>query len=313
MHGSFKDDTRIGCVESYLPDEPILEHSGQGIVVLDRDMIVRFVNPAARILWGLEHSSQYHNVSYAKFLLRAAAAAFETHREALEDAVLASYVAVEAGDAVPADLSLTGGRVVRSQCSVIPDGGRIILFTDVSDLVLRADCLEQLLNVDPLTGLPNGREFLRHTALEFRRFHKFRSPLSLLLVDIDDVSAINAKFNWETGDRAINHVVSICEQKRGAADFLARQRGDQFGLVLPDTTAHQASLFAEELRNAVESTPMLFDNTPIYLSISGGLAEADLAMDTPRDLCDAAENCLLLARSRGGNEIVRFANGFGTL
>jgi diguanylate cyclase (GGDEF)-like protein len=229
----------------------------------------------------------------------------------LEDTVVASYVAVEAGDEVPTDLSLPGERVVRSQCSVLPDGGRIISFTDVTDLVLRADCLEQLLHVDPLTGLPNGRELLRHTALEFHRFHKFRAPLSLLLVDIDDISAINVRFGWETGDRAINHVVSICEQKRGGADFLARQRGDQFGLVLRDTTAQQASVFAEDLRNAVESTPMLFDNTPIYLSISGGLAEADLAMDTPRDLCDAAESCLLLARSRGGNETVRYANAVG--
>jgi diguanylate cyclase (GGDEF)-like protein len=311
MHGSFEKSTlSAGCGE-HISDDSVLEHCGQGIILLDRKMRVRSVNRAARVIWGL-NPLQYHNVSYAEFLLRAAAGAFQIHREVLEDFVIARYVAVEAGDDVPVDLSLPGGRVVRSQCSVTPDGGRIISFTDVSDLALRADCLERRLNVDTLTGLPNGREFLKHTAKAFDCFHKFRAPLSILMVDIDNLSEVNVRFSREIGDLAIIHVGSICQQHLRGADFLARRHEDQFGLVLPDTTAEQAFLFAEKLRRTVECTPMLFENIPVYLTISGGLAEADVQMDTPRTLCDAAANCLLLAQSRGGNETVRSANEIGS-
>ena len=310
MHGSFEKSVLAAGDGEPVSCDPILEHCGQGIILLDRTMRVRSVNRAARVIWGLT-PPQYQNVSFAEFLLRAAAEAFQIHREVLEDFVIARYVTVEAGDDVPVDLPLPGGRVVRSQCSVIPDGGRIISFTDVSDLVLRADCLERRLNVDPLTGLPNGRELLKHTGQAFDRFHKFRAPLSILMVDIDNLSAVNARFSREIGDRAIIHVANICQQHLRAADFLARRQEDQFGLVLPDATAEQASLFAETLRSSVECTPMRLENIPIYLTVSGGLAEADVHMDTLRMLCDTAANCLLLAQSRGGNETVRCANGMG--
>jgi hypothetical protein len=68
---------------------------------------------------------------------------------------------VRAGDPTPTDLRVADGRIVRSQCNVLPSGGRMLTYTDVTDLVLHAEELERLATTDGMTGLYNRRHFIR--------------------------------------------------------------------------------------------------------------------------------------------------------
>src|SRR5262249_23197922 len=107
------------------------------------------------------------------------------------DAFIARRIAVvKAGDPTPVDLRRADGRVMRAQCAMLPDGGRMLTYTDVTDLVRHADELEQLATTDGMTSLANRRHFLALAEAEWSRFQRYHRPLTLLLIDLDRLKTI---------------------------------------------------------------------------------------------------------------------------
>ena len=87
-----------------------------------------------------------------------------------------------AGDERPVDIRLANGEVLRSRCKVLADGGRMVTYGNVSDLVRSAEEMAELAMKDALTGIYNRRHFMGRLDGEWQRFRRYGRPLSLLLL-----------------------------------------------------------------------------------------------------------------------------------
>jgi diguanylate cyclase (GGDEF)-like protein len=143
--------------------------------------------------------------------------------------------------------------------------------------------LEYLATTDDLTGLPNRRRFRSELEREISAARRYRSPLSLLLLDLDDFKAINDGYGHESGDQALREIALAIQQRLRAPDLAARIGGDEFGVLLPQTGREAAEALASDLEHAVRQalTPPLTTTTSIGIStlqVGGAndlLAEAD--------------------------------------
>jgi PAS domain-containing protein len=118
-----------------------LQTVGQGVIVLDANLDVEFMNEAVQRLWQLPDATGKHpRMNFTQLVANARKSkAFDMDDDVLEIYMAQRIERVRAGDARPMDLRHRDGRIIRCQCSVLPNGGRVLSYTDVTDLVRRAD------------------------------------------------------------------------------------------------------------------------------------------------------------------------------
>ncbi len=162
--------------------------------------------------------------------------------------------------------------------------------------------VEQLAIVDPLTGLYNRRYFMEIGQREFRRARRQALPLSIVVADIDNFRVWNDEYGHLLGDRLLR---VLSEGMRGVvreADILARTGGDEFAVLLPQTSLGEAVELAERLsRVAKESLVVIPAKTAITLSF--GLADIEGECSGFEDLYRRAEKALLNTGKTGVNRI----------
>jgi diguanylate cyclase (GGDEF)-like protein len=149
--------------------------------------------------------------------------------------------------------------------------------------------LELLATTDDLTGLPNRRRFRSELEREIAAARRYRSPLSLLLLDLDDFKAINDSYGHESGDRALREIGSAIQQRLRAPDLAARIGGDEFGVLLPQTGREAAETLARDLEHAVRQalTPPLTTTTSIGIATLQAGGASDLFAEADRFLYQA--------------------------
>ncbi|HIE53058.1 MAG TPA: diguanylate cyclase [Armatimonadetes bacterium] len=126
---------------------------------------------------------------------------------------------------------------------------------------------------DELTGLPNTRYFFMTLEHEFSRAQREDSPLSLLLIDLDNFKTINDEFGHTVGDRVLREVAQRMRQPLRNYDTLVRHGGDEFYVILPHTTLADALEVAKRLRRAVDGyTLILRNNRRVRVHASIGAA-----------------------------------------
>jgi diguanylate cyclase (GGDEF)-like protein len=282
-----------------------LDNVPHGIVLLDRLLNIEFMNKAARELWAVDEAQYRNGMTYVEFAGNAQRNGMYNVPPDKIGAFIADRIAViRAGDPMPVDIPHRGDRVVRAQCTMLPEGGRMIHYTDVTDLVTRAKAFERLAATDGMTGLYNRREFDELAASEWSRFQRYQRPLSLLLFDIDRFKSINDAYGHEIGDRAVLHVAALCNEGKRASDIIARIGGDEFAMLLPETDAAQAQAVAERLRERIASTPLdSGDQGKVALTISAGLTQATLSMSGIAALSRIADAALYMAKAAGRNRV----------
>ncbi|WP_419781031.1 diguanylate cyclase [Maridesulfovibrio sp.] len=156
---------------------------------------------------------------------------------------------------------------------------------------------------DPLTGVTNRRLF-EHRLQEFIDYStNTNRPFSLLFFDIDHFKKLNDTFGHPAGDRGLCHLTEICETQLRSNDLLARIGGDEFALILPDTTQKSAIAIGERLRRTVETTPFEYDGVEHWLTISIGLATSSGVLTSPTRMIETADAALYEAKQRGRNRL----------
>jgi diguanylate cyclase (GGDEF)-like protein len=276
-----------------------------GVILLDRNLNAQFMNRAVRQLWRVPDEQAERRPPYSELVNASyVSGVYGVPREELGDYIAQRLRVVRAGDPTPVDLRVSDGRIIRSQCTVLPTGGRMLTYTDVTDLVRNAEQLNQLATTDGMTGLCNRRHFLALAETEFDRVQRYDRPLSLLIVDIDRFKFINDNFGHDAGDRTILQVAEACKRNSRTTDVVARIGGDEFALLLPETALDQARIVAERLCHDIADARILVGGSGMAITASLGVAEAALSMSSIDALMKAADIALYKAKSDGRNRVV---------
>jgi diguanylate cyclase (GGDEF)-like protein len=172
--------------------------------------------------------------------------------------------------------------------------------------------LEALVNVDALTRLANRRRFDEALIDEWRRAARDRTPLSLVLLDIDRFKGFNDRYGHLAGDDCLRSVASVLAgQGRRAADLAARYGGEEMVLLLPSTTAAGAETVARDCRSAIAMLGIAHDGNMScggVVTASFGVATANPAEDGEiadwTDLIAEADRQLYEAKRTGRNKVM---------
>jgi diguanylate cyclase (GGDEF)-like protein/PAS domain S-box-containing protein len=183
--------------------------------------------------------------------------------------------------------------------------GNLIGYHGLSrDITERKQLLDQLYHeatVDELTQVPNRRHFTNLAEIEFRRAKRYHHPLSLVVIDFDDLKHINDTYGHLAGDRALSVFSKIVKEIIRDVDVLGRFGGDEFLLLMPETDAEHALLVMERIRNILASSPIYFGEKSFTISFSAGIASLKEWTDTVEELLNRADSALYKTKDKGGD------------
>jgi diguanylate cyclase (GGDEF)-like protein len=168
----------------------------------------------------------------------------------------------------------------------------------------QADTLLRLSRTDALTGLPNPRASSERFEAELARAARYREPLSLLLVDVDGLKAMNDGNGHRAGDLALQAVARAMRTGARQTDLAARLGGDEFALLAPSTPRPAAVALGERIRSLVAEQGVA------GLTVSVGVVTADHGNSSAAaTLRETADGALYEAKRQGRNRVVSAAAG----
>ena len=167
----------------------------------------------------------------------------------------------------------------------------------------------ELAVTDPLTGLNNRRYLDTHLQTLYNRSNQRGRPLSVLIADIDHFKAINDTHGHEGGDDVLKDFASRVRGTVRGADLAVRYGGEEFVVVMPDTTPEIAAQVAERLRLAVATEPFSVKATgkPVSVTTSIGIASLQAEDIDAAGLLRRADQALYEAKDTGRNRVVQRA------
>jgi diguanylate cyclase (GGDEF)-like protein len=157
--------------------------------------------------------------------------------------------------------------------------------------------LERLASRDPLTNLLNRREIVRILDIEIERAQRQGTPLSVLMLDLDNFKSINDNFGHQVGDSVLRSSAESLVDSSRKTDFVGRIGGEEFLILLPNTGYTAALQLAERYRIGIENNT---DN--IHYTCSIGVAELRVG-EYPDNLMQRADQALYAAKNSGRNTV----------
>jgi diguanylate cyclase (GGDEF)-like protein/PAS domain S-box-containing protein len=163
--------------------------------------------------------------------------------------------------------------------------------------------VERLSTTDPLTGLSNRRHFDATGQLEILRARRHHRPLSAVMLDVDRFKLVNDAHGHAAGDRVLVAVAALCVAMSRRTDLKARMGGEEFCLLLPETSAASAQQVAERIRTELQGLP--FEEAGRSFRVTASMGVAGHAEEESLDgLLGRADRALYRAKDSGRNRVV---------
>lgn len=171
---------------------------------------------------------------------------------------------------------------------------------EVNDKRLAFEEQRQKAVTDTLTGLPNREAYQQRVIDEHARFHRYGTPLSLIICDVDHFKHINDTYGHLAGDKVLQLIARLLQRNIREVDFICRYGGEEFIVLMPGTALDSAFQAAEKLRKAIEGSPFNFRKERVFITMSLGVAEFK-PNELPDDVFERADKALYQSKSRGRN------------
>ncbi len=187
-----------------------------------------------------------------------------------------------------------------------------LIIYDVTDVAVSRIELESmngqlrtLSKTDFLTGLHNRGFWEESLHNEFKRIKRNGHHSTLLMCDIDHFKRVNDTYGHSAGDAVIQQVAAAVKKNLRSTDVAGRYGGEEFSVLLVDTTVEQAMFFAERLRKNVEAMAVEYNQQVLKVTVSIGLAEYLEPMVEYRDWLEAEDKALYQSKAAGRNRITK--------
>ncbi|MDQ2070029.1 GGDEF domain-containing protein [Natronospira bacteriovora] len=164
--------------------------------------------------------------------------------------------------------------------------------------------LDTQAKTDELTGLPNRRAFLQRLQAELARHRRYGAEFTLAMIDADHFKAINDRHGHEAGDRVLCEVGARLQRELRDSDMAARFGGEEFALLLSETSADRAITVCERIRQAICQRPIALNGSDkVELTISIGLATPAGDGHSVDSLLRQADDAMYQAKREGRNRV----------
>jgi diguanylate cyclase (GGDEF)-like protein len=161
-----------------------------------------------------------------------------------------------------------------------------------------------LANTDGLTGLATRRVLFDDLKREWSRAGRYHTPLSCVMIDIDYFKRINDNYGHQAGDEVLRQLGQILSSGVRTSDFVGRYGGEEFCVVLPETSEEQAVVWADRMRARIADQRIVVGETTLDITASFGVAERLADTSTPEVLVDMADQALVVAKRSGRDRVV---------
>ncbi|MBI4935139.1 MAG: diguanylate cyclase [Actinobacteria bacterium] len=273
----------------------LIEASLDPLFTVDRNGAIMDVNGAASSATGVPRSSLIGS-SFSEYFTDPDDAT-AAYRSTFDDQFVSNHPLVIVDRVGATTEVLFNGSVYYDEQGEV--AGVLVVTRDVSDR-RRAERAEDLANHDELTGLYNHRVFYSLLAEEIARADRFHRPVSVLMLDIDHFKRVNDVHGHQAGDRLLRGLSAVLTRKVRSIDRVCRYGGEEFTVILPETSSLPTRSMAERLRLAVALESFdIGEAASLNVTMSIGIATYPEQLSTLQDLVKAADLAMYCSKAEG--------------
>jgi diguanylate cyclase (GGDEF)-like protein len=177
------------------------------------------------------------------------------------------------------------------------------LISAISSRAQRSRVAQRKMIRDGLTGLLNHTRIKEQLNREIEMARRRETTVSLALIDLDHFKSVNDVYGHSVGDRVLKSLSRVLQQRLRRTDVIGRYGGEEFAIIMSDTSGYQARVVLDEIRNGFAHIRQHAENSDFSVTFSCGIASFPL-YNTAALLNRAADQALYLAKRRGRNQIV---------
>ena len=274
----------------------VLNNLTSGVIILDNGLHVMEMNPAAEKILNCTESLAVN---------KPVSDLFPAQQHLLEQIQGTTEYKTEINIAQTGNYEFQAFPIINKANEM---QGRVIMLYDITAWKLAELELRKQAITDPLTGIYNRGHFFTLAEASFQQAKRYHNALSILMIDLDHFKKVNDTYGHAAGDMALQSFASYLMNNMRGADICGRYGGEEFVILMPETSSDSAVHKANSIRKWVEEHPIRVNGHLISLTISVGVAEIDVESDKKVDaLINRADEALYAAKREGRNRVACFS------